>query len=392
MSLLPQELVDQIIDYLHDDIQSLRACSTVCRTWTRSSQRHIFRQISIDLQPFSGILPMFCQSLTSTPHVAECLQHLSISEETSLGRANYPDTLYSIHSLTALFPALVNLTTLSIDFNFSPWEPSHDMENMLRTAVCAPNLIEISLSSISDLLHPRTVLSLFEGSSVKKLYIRDWEKYDDVVEGPVSPSVLLPSISFISLSLNYAAVNAWDPKTYIRDLSHLATFRVAVEHWDELAAYCRAVDRRFPSIDTFQCHWEGAYFSLSRDSGALSVPEIGRFRQVHLTVNARHNHWVQVHQIVLWWGYTFRNVQVDNSIETITFSFPMRFPLAPGSEEVSWWNTLDSLLADQRFARLRTVHLEPIKYRNNTTFDRLTVKPRVEVAFPNLCRRAIIRF
>ncbi|KAK0234248.1 hypothetical protein IW262DRAFT_1335325 [Armillaria fumosa] len=391
MQILPQELIDHIIGYLHDDTQTLRACSTVCRTWTQSSQRHIFCHISIDLQPSSDIVPTFCQSLVSAPHVAQCLQHLSISEETSLGRPDYPDALHPIHSITALLPALVNLTTLSIDFNFSPWEPSHDMKNMLRTAVRAPNLAEVNFSRISGLPHPRTVLSLFEGSSVRKLYIRDWEEYDGTAEGPIPPSVLLPSITFLSLSLNYAAANAWDPKTYIVGFPHLATFRVAVEHWDELVAHCRAIDRSFPRIDTFQCHWEGAYFSLSSVPGTPSVPDIGRFRHVHLTISPRHDHWVQVHQIVLWWGYTFRNVLAGNTIETVTFSFPMRFPLASGSEEASWWNTLDSILADQRFSRLHTVHLEAIKYRNNTTIGGLGVQSRVEVAFPVLCKRGIIQ-
>ncbi|KAG7451823.1 uncharacterized protein BT62DRAFT_915641 [Guyanagaster necrorhizus] len=299
--------------------------------------------------------------------------------------------LYSIHSLTALFPALVNLTTLYIDFNFSPWEPSHDMENMLRTAVHAPNLTEVIFASIGSLLHPRTALCLFEGASVKKLFIRDWEE-SGVVEGPVPPGIPLPSISFLSLSLNYSMANKWDPKTYIVDLPHLATFRVVIEHWDELEAYCRSIDRGFPSIDTFQCHWEGAHFSLSRNYGAISVPDIGRFRQIHLTISAWHDHWVKVHQIVLWWGYAFRNVQTGNSIETVTFSFPMRFPLASGSEEASWWNTLDFLLADQMFARLHTIHLEAIQYQNSATFDRLAVKSKVEVAFPTLCRRGIVRF
>ncbi|KAG7451775.1 uncharacterized protein BT62DRAFT_1070995 [Guyanagaster necrorhizus] len=390
MSMLPQEIIDQIIAYLHDDTQSLRACSTVYRTWTQSSQRHIFHHISIDLQPSSSIVPTFSQSLTSTPHIAECLQHLSVSEETSLGRADNPDMLYSIHSLTALFPVLVNLTTLHINFNFSPWEPSHDMENMLLTAVHTPTLAEVTFASISSLLHPRTVLSLFRGTSVKKLFIHDWEG-SGTVEGPVPPGIPLPSISFLSLSFNYSMANKWDPKTYIGDFPHLATFRVVVEYWDELVAHCRAIDRRFPSIDTFQCHWEGAHFSLSpRDSGPISVPDITHFRHIHLTINARHAHWVQVHQIVLWWGYVFRNAG-NSIIETATLSFPMRFPLASGSEEASWWHTLDSLLADQRLARLHTVHLEAIQYRNSTNVDRLAVKSRVEVAFPELYRLMILK-
>ncbi len=60
----------------------------------------------------------------------------------------------------------------------------------------------------------------------------------------------------------------------------------------------------------------------------------------------------------------------------------MRFPLASGSEEASWWNTLDSILADQRFTRLHTVHLEPIKYRSNATIGGLAVQSEGRGRFP----------
>ena len=40
---LPGEITDYVIDYLHDDIDSLRICALVTPAWTTSAQFHIFR-------------------------------------------------------------------------------------------------------------------------------------------------------------------------------------------------------------------------------------------------------------------------------------------------------------------------------------------------------------
>lgn len=45
ISLLPRELVDNIIDHLHDDSNTLKACSLVCRDWLPSSHWHLFCEV-----------------------------------------------------------------------------------------------------------------------------------------------------------------------------------------------------------------------------------------------------------------------------------------------------------------------------------------------------------
>ena len=47
MALLPQELVDQIIDFLHDDHPTLQSCTLVARAWLPSSRLHLFTNITI---------------------------------------------------------------------------------------------------------------------------------------------------------------------------------------------------------------------------------------------------------------------------------------------------------------------------------------------------------
>ncbi|KAG6839696.1 hypothetical protein C0991_012495, partial [Blastosporella zonata] len=44
---IPQELVDIIIDELFDDTAALLHCSFVCRSWTPTSQRHIFHSLTL---------------------------------------------------------------------------------------------------------------------------------------------------------------------------------------------------------------------------------------------------------------------------------------------------------------------------------------------------------
>jgi D-ribose pyranose/furanose isomerase RbsD len=43
---VPQEVIDQVIDYLHDNTKALRQCSLVCRSWLPSTSLHLFAQFS----------------------------------------------------------------------------------------------------------------------------------------------------------------------------------------------------------------------------------------------------------------------------------------------------------------------------------------------------------
>lgn len=46
----PQELIDTIIDFLHDDKPSLYACSLVCRDWLETSRIHKFSSLTVHNQ------------------------------------------------------------------------------------------------------------------------------------------------------------------------------------------------------------------------------------------------------------------------------------------------------------------------------------------------------
>ncbi|RDX42312.1 hypothetical protein OH76DRAFT_1303360, partial [Lentinus brumalis] len=42
----PGEILDYIIDFLHCDVKSLKACALVCTAWTPSAHFHLFNTIT----------------------------------------------------------------------------------------------------------------------------------------------------------------------------------------------------------------------------------------------------------------------------------------------------------------------------------------------------------
>ncbi|KAJ7178248.1 hypothetical protein C8R46DRAFT_1329365 [Mycena filopes] len=83
---VPQELIDIIVDNLHDDTShapSLRSCALTARAFVRSAQIHIFQRVEIK-PPRDRIVPSPtpCQKLydllVSSPHIAPLVTNLSI--------------------------------------------------------------------------------------------------------------------------------------------------------------------------------------------------------------------------------------------------------------------------------------------------------------------------
>ncbi|KAI0332589.1 hypothetical protein GY45DRAFT_1320789 [Cubamyces sp. BRFM 1775] len=110
---LPPELCDQAIDYLWDDIESLRACSLTCKAWLPSSRFHLFRNVRLrhaeDVVRFRALL-------ASAPGIAPCVRKLSLSADyggaTPEGSPQEDDAW--VNGAAALLPLLSHITTLGL--------------------------------------------------------------------------------------------------------------------------------------------------------------------------------------------------------------------------------------------------------------------------------------
>ncbi|OCH91671.1 hypothetical protein OBBRIDRAFT_512542 [Obba rivulosa] len=97
---LPAELTDRILDFSHDDEDTLKVCSLVCRAWTPSSRFHMFSTLSID----EDRLDRLAACLLSSPHLAGYVRELVLSFRDSSGFGVF----------ASISPGLVNLHRISI--------------------------------------------------------------------------------------------------------------------------------------------------------------------------------------------------------------------------------------------------------------------------------------
>ena len=109
---LPQEVIDMIIDFLHDDRRTLKACAQVSRSWVRVSHYHLSRNVRIEATPsFKAGYSAQLQSLLRWPfhvYIYE-LTVVPVPTRSSL----YPEL--TEENVVAFFTSLPRLRSLSLD-------------------------------------------------------------------------------------------------------------------------------------------------------------------------------------------------------------------------------------------------------------------------------------
>jgi hypothetical protein len=103
--LLPVELINHVIDELHGDERSLRACSLVHRSWTDQSRRHLFHTIYVD---DGAQHDQLLAVLNESPSIARHVQRVSQA-------GNFRSPTEQAAKLFDLFTRLPHLHWLMVD-------------------------------------------------------------------------------------------------------------------------------------------------------------------------------------------------------------------------------------------------------------------------------------
>lgn len=85
---LPQEMVDMVLDFLHNDKQALSTGSLVCQSWLTSARIHLFASLTLNKNTdFAGLAAM----LDGSPQLADCIRIITIYGDLpfSLGSDSY---------------------------------------------------------------------------------------------------------------------------------------------------------------------------------------------------------------------------------------------------------------------------------------------------------------
>ena len=107
MPVLANELVDAIIDFLHEERSSLYACALVSKSCLSSARYHLFSDIVVDSKNF----PSFLSLIESTSHIAPLVRGLAIID---MGYYQRSQRDFLAQNMSRVAPSLRNVIRLKI--------------------------------------------------------------------------------------------------------------------------------------------------------------------------------------------------------------------------------------------------------------------------------------
>src|ERR1700722_2984700 len=179
---LPPELIDRIIDHLHDRPSDLRNCARAAKIFLASSRFHIFYHISIYPRSKRRSVVPFCRKLNRliqrSPQIALCIRefHFSVHYD---GRFQMPQS--ELPTLREDLPTLLNsLTALrKLEISGIRWtRVPPEVRKAFRTVLALPSLVSLESTclSFSTLQHFTNLLN----SPLKRLSVDiSWGDYAD---------------------------------------------------------------------------------------------------------------------------------------------------------------------------------------------------------------------
>lgn len=158
ITTVPQELIDNIIDYFHDDVPALKACALVCWAWLPACRAHIFVRVSLRPPPLYSLPYRFLVTkptdvqrlyriLRSSPEIAAYIHDLAICEG-MIGREWLSD-----QTLPLLLRKLRNTQRFLFERSASMQITWSDLRADLRDAIAgvllSPSLLELRLFGLA---------------------------------------------------------------------------------------------------------------------------------------------------------------------------------------------------------------------------------------------------
>ncbi|KAK0479524.1 hypothetical protein IW261DRAFT_1564173 [Armillaria novae-zelandiae] len=391
--VLPQELIDVILDYLYNDDPSLRACALVSSSWSGRSQQHLFARITLAGRPWPDkpksrtAAELFLHLIERAPHIPRVVRHLQIIEgdifecDRWLGR--------SIPVLDRILPALTKLRTLHIDFSGVLWSDIPGIHTSFLSASKLPDLHKVTMTSFPGVPSWDTLFTWFEGSKVSEVSLVNVTTCTHTY-GSVPGSVRIP---FETLSLSLESNELWrlslslaNPSCVLQ-LSGLRKLRINILYSREMKVVSKLLEKlRIPSLQAIEIQLEALH-----SADANHMPDISRFRHVRLTLapeglRCESEGWISASIAARCWERLLRNFR-ENDIETVTLMLPKIHPNKFPEAERMYWVALDAALTRADMSHLRRVYLVDESSQGMGYCDAV-----INDLFPNLYERGLLVF
>ncbi|TFY62973.1 hypothetical protein EVJ58_g3525 [Rhodofomes roseus] len=267
---VPQELCDEVIDYLWDDVPTLQACAVACHGWVWRAQRHIFRSVAINN---AARFERFSRLIKTKPRIATYVRVLTIAKarrsKTKLDRA-WPELLQTLRGVE--------------DLTLGRWVEVFSMQEVFKQNLPALfqriRVLRLTNTSVGDVADLVCLLSAC--SAMHTLHLDNtrmvWPNWDQVDS---IPSVDSPQLHTLSLTPTHAVP--------ITDIWAEGLIRATIRRLElelitpDLFLSCRPVLRAMENtLEELVISVTGTKLRRRPLSGTL--PPMKRLRRIHLRV------------------------------------------------------------------------------------------------------------
>ncbi|KAK0488614.1 hypothetical protein IW261DRAFT_1440535 [Armillaria novae-zelandiae] len=289
---LPQELIDNIIDHLHNDNISLLNCALVCRAWLSTSRLHLFAKIHLHVplpfidaplasRKFSRLLRLLYKHTELISYIHELQIHFEC------GGPNPESGFFAADADDMLLPSLLTTFTHVRHFELSsnlgaswdslPPRVLHAIDAVVRQ----PSITYVRLSSwVFDSW--KTIASLFRHSqNLRGLALRSTElgTVNEDQEQELRSGSSGPRLEFLTLDyVDCPDLGSWlsNEHPIMMDLTNIREFRLA--HSDD-----NCVDRL---LRTFGDSLERFHLKPGRIGlQPMTLERCARLRSLRLTLD-----------------------------------------------------------------------------------------------------------
>ncbi len=185
--LLPQEIVDLIVDEIGQDTATLKACSRVSRSWNASAQHRLFRRISVDIKASRTRrkgYPTTYDMLRYRPHIVGYLRELTVGASAPQERKQDETRLRTLLGHTT------RLKKLRLDLSGLAWQCTPTILSTIRDGPLA-SLTVLTLCGVTfkDTGQIKDVLRAPCASGLKHLSLLDvsFERVQDYSDASPTP-------------------------------------------------------------------------------------------------------------------------------------------------------------------------------------------------------------
>ncbi|KAK0204197.1 hypothetical protein DFS33DRAFT_1384456 [Desarmillaria ectypa] len=194
MSELPPEIVDTVIDHLHNDKAAIEACALVCKSWSISSRYHLFDEHGVSVKP--GNIHDFLSDIShSQSLLKDHLRSLTLRTDFAFG----PSHAFEWKDVSVTLPYLPKLVSLRFHSQTQHIRFTYHALPLIFSPLTLQNIthlevVRTSVRAAEDIISLMSIFPKLQEAQFSRIHWRNCSLFIS------SLSLAFPSLKHLSLS------------------------------------------------------------------------------------------------------------------------------------------------------------------------------------------------